>query len=156
MLKILVIHGPNLNLLGKRELELYGRMTLKDINALLQKEAKLKNANIKAIQTNSESEIITQLQKARGRFDGIIINPAAYTHYSYAIYDTILAGGIPTIEVHLSNIYKREEFRRKSVIAPACLGQICGMGWKSYILGLDAFINFLQKKVIDGQIASHS
>lgn|SRR5574341_434030 len=146
MLKILVIHGPNLNLLGKREPELYGRMTLKDINALLQKEAKLKNANIKAIQTNSESEIITQLQKARGRFDGIIINPAAYTHYSYAIYDTVLAVGIPTIEVHLSNIYKREEFRRKSVVAPACVGQICGFGYRSYLLALNVLLEILKEK----------
>ena len=131
MPKILVIHGPNLNLLGTRELEIYGKMTLKDINALLQKEAKLKNTHIKAIQTNSESEIITQLQKARGKFDGIIINPAAYTHYSYAIYDTVLADGIPNIEVHFSNISKREEFRRKWGIGPACLGQICGFGYST-------------------------
>ncbi len=146
MAKILVIHGPNLNLLGRREPEIYGKMTLKDINALLQKEAKLKNANIKAVQTNSESEIITQLQKARGKFDGIIINPAAYTHYSYAIYDTVLAVGIPTIEVHLSNIYKREEFRRKSVIAPACVGQICGFGYRSYLLALNVLVEILKEK----------
>ena len=146
MPKILVVHGPNLNLLGRREPEIYGKMTLKDINALLQKEAKLKNAHIKAIQTNSESEIITQLQKARGKFDGIIINPAAYTHYSYAIYDTILALGIPTIEVHLSNIYKREEFRRKSVIAPACVGQICGFGYRSYLLALNVLLDILKEK----------
>jgi len=146
MLKILVIHGPNLNLLGTREPEIYGKMTLKDINGLLQKEARLKNANIKAVQTNSESEIITQLQKARGKFDGIIINPAAYTHYSYAIYDTVLAVGIPTIEVHLSNIYKREEFRRKSVIAPACVGQICGFGYRSYLLALNVLLDILKEK----------
>ena len=146
MPKILVIHGPNLNLLGRREPEIYGKMTLKDINGLLQKEAKLKNANIKAVQTNSESEIITQLQKARGKFDGIIINPAAYTHYSYAIYDTVLAVGIPTIEVHLSNIYKREEFRRKSVIAPACLGQICGFGYRSYLSALNVLLDILKEK----------
>jgi 3-dehydroquinate dehydratase-2 len=146
MLKILVIHGPNLNLLGSREPEIYGKMRLKDINGLLQKEARLKNANIKAIQTNSESEIITRLQKARGKFDGIVINPAAYTHYSYAIYDTVLAVGIPTIEVHLSNIYKREEFRRKSVIAPACLGQICGFGYRSYLLALNVLLDILKEK----------
>jgi 3-dehydroquinate dehydratase-2 len=146
MPKILVIHGPNLNLLGRREPEIYGKMTLKDINGLLQKEAKLKNAHIRAVQTNSESEIITQLQKARGKFDGIIINPAAYTHYSYAIYDTVLAVGIPTIEVHLSNIYKREEFRRKSVIAPACLGQICGFGYRSYLLALNVLLEILKEK----------
>ncbi len=146
MLKILVIHGPNLNLLGTREPEIYGKMRLKDINALLQKEAKLKNANIKAVQTNSESEIITRLQKARGKFDGVIINPAAYTHYSYAIYDTVLAVGIPAIEVHLSNIYKREKFRRKSVIAPACLGQICGFGYRSYLLALNVLLEILKEK----------
>src|SRR4030067_360117 len=145
MLKILVIHGPNLNLLGTREPEIYGRQTLKDINGLLLGEAKTKNVSLRAIQTNSEGEIITLLQRARGKFGGIIINPAAFTHYSYAIYDTILAVGIPTIEVHLSNIYKREEFRRKSVITPACVGQICGFGWRSYILAIEALIEILEK-----------
>lgn len=146
MKKFLVIHGPNLNLLGTREPEIYGKMTLKELNSKLVQYAKQKKISLKIVQSNWEGEIIDWIQKAKGKFDGIILNPAAYTHYSIAIYDAILAGGIPTIEVHLSNIYKREEFRRKSVIAPACLGQICGMGWKSYILGLDAFINFLQKK----------
>jgi len=145
MRKILVIHGPNLNLLGAREPEIYGKMTLKEINANLNKYAKNKKISLKIVQTNWEGGIIDLIQKARGKFDGIIINPAAYTHYSIAIYDTILAVGIPTVEVHLSNIYKREEFRRKSVIAPACLGQICGLGWKSYILGIDTLLEFLDK-----------
>ncbi len=145
MRKILVIHGPNLNLLGTREPEIYGKMTLKDINANLNKYAKNKKISLKIVQTNWEGEIIDLIQKAKGKFDGIIINPAAYTHYSIAIYDTILAVGIPTIEVHLSNIYKREEFRRKTVIAPACVGQICGLGWKSYISGIDALLEFLDK-----------
>jgi len=146
MLKILVIHGPNLNLLGTREPGIYGRQTLKDINARLLKEAKDRDVSLTAVQTNSEGEIITLLQKARGKFDGIIINPAAFTHYSYAIYDTILAIGIPTIEVHLSNIHKREEFRRKSVIAPACLGQICGFGFRSYLLALSVLIDIIKEK----------
>ena len=146
MSRILVIHGPNLNLLGTREPKIYGKQTLKDINSLLQKEARAKNVILKAVQTNSESEIITLLQKAKGRFDGVIINPAAFTHYSYAIYDTILALGLPTIEVHLSNIYKREEFRRKSVIAPACVGQICGFAYRSYLLALQVLIEILKEK----------
>jgi 3-dehydroquinate dehydratase-2 len=146
MLKILVIHGPNLNLLGTREPGIYGRQTLKDINARLLKEAKDRDVSLTAVQTNSEGVIITLLQKARGKFDGIIINPAAFTHYSYAIYDTILAIGIPTIEVHLSNIHKREEFRRKSVIAPACLGQICGFGFRSYLLALSVLIDIIKEK----------
>lgn len=146
MRKILVIHGPNLNLLGTREPGIYGKMTLKEINANLNKYAKNKKISLKIVQTNWEGKIIDLIQKAKGKFDGIIINPAAYTHYSIAIYDTILAVGIPTIEIHLSNIYKREEFRRKSVIAPACVGQICGLGWKSYILGIDALIGFFRRK----------
>jgi 3-dehydroquinate dehydratase-2 len=145
MLKILVIHGPNLNLLGIREPEIYGKLTLKDINNLLVKEAKAKNVILQTVQTNSESAIITQLQKARGKFDGLIINPAAFTHYSYAIYDTILAAGLPAIEVHLSNIYQREEFRRKSVTAPACVGQICGFGYRSYLLALLVLIEILRE-----------
>ena len=146
MRKILVIHGPNLNLLGTREPEIYGKMTLKEINANLNKYAKNKKISLKIVQTNWEGKIIDLIQKARGKFDGIIINPAAYTHYSIAIYDTILAVGIPTVEVHLSNIYKREEFRRKSVITPACVGQICGFGWRSYILAIEALIEILEKK----------
>ncbi|HKZ21618.1 MAG TPA: type II 3-dehydroquinate dehydratase [candidate division Zixibacteria bacterium] len=146
MRKILVIHGPNLNLLGTREPEIYGKMTLKEINANLNQYAKSKKVSLKIVQTNWEGKIIDLIQKAKGKFGGIIINPAAYTHYSIAIYDTILAVGIPTIEVHLSNIYKREEFRRKSVIAPACMGQICGFGLKSYIMAVDALTEILERK----------
>lgn len=146
MRKILVIHGPNLNLLGTREPEIYGKMTLKEINANLNQYAKSKKISLKIVQTNWEGKIIDLIQKAKGKFDGIIINPAAYTHYSIAIYDTILAVGIPTIEIHLSNIYKREEFRRKSVIAPACMGQICGFGLKSYIMAVDVLTEILGRK----------
>ena len=146
MRKILVIHGPNLNLLGSREPEIYGKMTLKEINTNLNQYAKNKKISLKIVQTNWEGKIVDLIQKAKEKFDGIIINPAAYTHYSIAIYDTILAVGIPAIEVHLSNIYKREEFRRKSVIAPACLGQICGFGWKGYVMALDSLIEILGRK----------
>ena len=146
MRKILVIHGPNLNLLGTREPEIYGKMTLKEINAKLNQYAKSKKISLKIVQTNWEGKIVDLIQNAKGGFDGIIINPAAYTHYSIAIYDTILAVGIPTIEVHLSNIYKREEFRRKSVIAPACAGQICGFGWKGYVMALDSLIEIIGRK----------
>lgn len=141
MKKILVIHGPNLNLLGKREPEVYGKMTLKDINARISTAAKARGATVKFTQTNSESEIVDALQGAMGRADGIILNPGAFTHYSYVIYDAVLACGVPTIEVHLSNIYKREEFRRKSLVAPGCVGQITGFGYRSYLLALSAFLD---------------
>ena len=141
MKKILVIHGPNLNLLGKREPEVYGKMTLKDINARISTAAKARRATVKFTQTNSESEIVDALQGAMGWADGIILNPGAFTHYSYVIYDAVLACGVPTIEVHLSNIYKREEFRRKSLVAPGCVGQITGFGYRSYLLALSAFLD---------------
>ncbi len=135
-----------MNLLGTREPEIYGKMSLKELNANLNKHAKEKKISLKIAQSNWEGKIIDLIQQAKGKFDGIIINPGAYTHYSIAIYDTILAVGIPTVEVHLSNIYKREEFRRKSVIALACVGQICGFGWKSYILGIEGLIQILKKR----------
>jgi len=141
MKKLLVIHGPNLNLLGKREPEVYGKMTLKDINARISTAAKARRATVKFTQTNSESEIVDALQGAMGWADGIILNPGAFTHYSYVIYDAVLACGVPTIEVHLSNIYKREEFRRKSLVAPGCVGQITGFGYRSYLLALSAFLD---------------
>ena len=141
MKKILVIHGPNLNLLGKREPKVYGKMTLKEINARISSAAKARGATVKFIQTNSESEIVDALQGAMGWADGIILNPGAFTHYSYVIYDAVLACGVPTIEVHLSNIYKREEFRRKSLVAPGCVGQITGFGYRSYLLALSAFLD---------------
>lgn len=139
MKKVLVIHGPNLNLLGKREPEVYGKMTLREINGKILQAAKGKAA-VRFVQSNSESGIVNALQGAMGWADGIILNPGAFTHYSYVIYDAVLACGVPTIEVHLSNIYKREEFRRKSLVAPACVGQIAGFGYRSYLLALSAFL----------------
>jgi 3-dehydroquinate dehydratase-2 len=136
--KILIINGPNLNLLGTREKDVYGTETLEDIAIKTSAEAAKLNVEIDFIQTNHEGEIIDRIHAARGNTDVIIINPGAYTHYSIAIRDAIKAVEIPTIEIHLSNIHAREEFRSHSVIAPVCVGQICGFGSKSYILGLNA------------------
>ena len=132
MNNILVIHGPNLNLLGTREPEIYGSMTMQDINEDLQKQAKEADVNIDFFQSNHEGEIIDKLHDARGRYDYIILNAGAYTHYSIAIRDALAAIEIPTIEVHISNIHQREEFRHHSVIAPVVVGQICGFGLDSY------------------------
>jgi len=136
--KILIINGPNLNLLGTREKEVYGTETLDDIAKKVAEEAAKLNVNIEFFQSNHEGDIIVKIHAARGNTDAIIINPGAYTHYSIAIRDAIKAVEIPTIEIHLSNIHAREEFRSHSVIAPVCVGQICGFGSNSYILGLNA------------------
>ena len=143
MKKILVIHGPNLDLLGKREPGIYGRTTLKQINNELKKIAKRKKASLKAIQSNHEGEIVDLIAKANKKFDALLINPAAYTHTSVAIRDAISACGIPAVEVHLSNIYSREEFRHKSLISPVAKGTILGFGPNSYYLGLEALIDLI-------------
>lgn len=141
MSKVLVIHGPNLNLLGKREPEVYGNVTLDEINQSITELAQEKQVELETIQSNHEGEIVDELQKTDA--DVIIINPGAFTHTSIAIRDAISARGIPTIEVHISNIYKREEFRHKSLIAPVCVGQISGFGAISYLLALQAAIELL-------------
>ncbi len=146
MKRILVIHGPNLNLLGKREPDVYGKVTLKKINEELAKEAKKLKIELKAIQSAHEGEIVEAIGKAGDWADAIVINPAAYTHTSVAIRDAVLAVGIPVVEVHLSNIYKREEFRHKSLVAPAAAGQISGFGVNSYLLGLQAAAGLCKKK----------
>ncbi len=138
MKKILVINGPNLNLLGVREKNVYGSETLLDIAKAVNVTSEELGLETDFIQSNIEGEIIEKLHAARGVYDVIIINAAAYTHYSIAIRDAIKAIEIPTIEIHLSNIHSREEFRHKSVIAPVCVGQICGFGKMSYILALHA------------------
>jgi 3-dehydroquinate dehydratase-2 len=140
-MKLLIINGPNLNLLGVREKNVYGTMSYTDICDYIYSEAEKLNVEIEIVQNNIEGEIINILHNARGNFDGIIINPGAYTHYSYAIHDAIKAISIPTVEVHLSNIHAREEFRSKSVTAPACIGQISGFGHYGYIMGIMAHIN---------------
>ncbi len=147
MLNILVVHGPNLNLLGQREPEVYGRTTLADVNALLEADAAAMDVSVTAFQSNHEGAIVDQIQQAIGIFDGILINPGAYTHTSVAIRDAISGVAIPTVEVHLSNIYRREAFRHHSYIAPVAIGQISGFGVESYRLGLRALVSHCQAKV---------
>lgn len=137
-MRFLVLHGPNLNLLGKREPEVYGTLTLDEINASLEVLAAELGCNISFFQSNSEGSIIDAIQTAPGVYDGIIINPAAYTHTSIAIRDALASINVPFVEVHLSNIYRREEFRHKSLMAPLAIGQISGFGNESYLLGLRA------------------
>lgn len=139
-MRLLVIHGPNLNLLGVREPEIYGNKTLHQIDAQIAEEAKALSVTVQMLQSNHEGEIIDALQGARANTTAVIINPGAYTHYSYAIADAISAIGIPVIEVHLSNIYAREAFRRTSVIAPVCAGTIAGFGAESYLLAMRAAV----------------
>ena len=138
MKKILIINGPNLNLLGVREKDVYGKESLQDIAIKVNEKSKELNVEIDFVQSNHEGEIIDKIQSARGKYDVLIINPAAYTHYSIAIRDAVKAVELPCIEVHLSNIHAREEFRTKSVIAPVCAGQISGFGSNGYILALIA------------------
>ena len=142
--KILIIHGPNLNLLGQREPKVYGKVTLDKINAELKKLAKNEGIQIDAVQTNIEGEIIDHIQKAKKKYAAIVINPGGYTHTSVAIRDAISSVKVPTVEVHLSNIYSREEFRQRSVIAPVAAGQIAGFGMNSYLLGLRAAIDLIK------------
>ncbi len=137
-MKILFINGPNLNLLGTREPEVYGRTTLPEIEKNVRDHAAKLNAEISFRQTNLEGELVAWIQEAKGKFDVIVINAAAYTHTSIALRDAISAVAIPTIEIHLSNIHSREEFRHRSLIAPVCRGQITGFGPNSYILALEA------------------
>jgi len=142
----LVIHGPNLNLLGQREKDIYGEMTLDEINKRLEKLAKDNGVTLTILQSNHEGEIVDAIGKAKdNKIVAILINPAAYTHTSVAIRDAVAATDIPTIEVHISNIYSREDFRHKSLIVPVCRGQISGFGEDSYMLGLQAAINLIKK-----------
>lgn len=144
--RILVLHGPNLNLLGTREPEIYGSLTLNEINETLHTRAKeLGVDEINFQQSNFEGEIVEAIQKARGRYDFILLNAAALTHYSIALRDAIAAIPVPVIEIHLSNVHKREEFRHKSVIAPVVMGQICGFGIDSYIAALEIAVRKLRR-----------
>ena len=144
--RILVLHGPNLNLLGTREPEIYGWTTLTDINELLRERAKDSGVDtIDFLQSNYEGALVEAIQNARGRYDFILLNAGALTHYSIALRDAISSVPVPVIEIHLSNIHRREEFRRTSVIAPVVMGQVCGFGVDSYIAALDIAIRKIQK-----------
>lgn len=140
-MKFLVINGPNLNMLGTREPEKYGTTTLSDIEKEISAHAKEKNVEVDFYQSNIEGEIVSAIQKTKNVYDGIIINPAAYTHTSVALRDAILAVELPAVEIHLSNIHTREEFRHHSFTAPVCIGQITGFGKFGYIMALDAIVN---------------
>lgn len=144
-MKILVVNGPNLNLLGTREPEVYGTLTLEKINEELLKYAKELGAEMEFFQSNVEGEIVNAIQAARETCAGIVINPAAYTHTSVAIRDAISAVALPAVEIHISNVYAREEFRKDSLIAPVCIGQIAGFGLDSYKLAMLALVKFLNK-----------
>ena len=140
-MRVLFLNGPNLNLLGHREPSVYGKMTLPDIEARVRGRANALGASVDFRQSNSEGELVNWIQEAKGQFDVIVINAAAYTHTSVALRDAISAVGVPTIEIHLSNIHAREEFRHRSLIAPVCRGQIAGFGAFSYVLALEAAVN---------------
>ena len=140
-MKILFLNGPNLNLLGQREPEVYGRTTLAEVEGAVRKQAAKLGVDVDFRQSNLEGELVAWIQQAKGVVDVIVLNAAAYTHTSIALRDAISAVGVPTIEIHLSNIHAREEFRHKSLIAPVCVGQISGFGSQSYILALEAATN---------------
>lgn len=145
MFRFLVLHGPNLNLLGKREQSIYGQTSLKTVNAAITRLAKEQRVRVDIRQSNVEGKLVTWIQEARRRYDAIIINPAAYTHTSVAIRDAIAGIGLPTVEVHLSNIYRREDFRHHSYIAGVAIGQISGFGPNGYLLALRAAIDHLKQ-----------
>ena len=145
-MKILILHGPNLNLLGSREPDVYGRMTLTQIDEQLVTLGRELGVEAHSMQTNHEGALIDALQDARNWANGVVFNPGGYSHTSVALRDAIAAIGIPVVEVHLSNVYAREEFRHKSLISAVCKGKIAGFGWRSYTLGLRALVDLIQSK----------
>jgi len=144
---ILVLHGPNLNLLGTREPTIYGTITLEEVNASLKKLGMDLGVSVETRQSNLEGELVTWIQEANAQFEGLVFNPAAYTHTSIALRDAVVGVAIPMVEVHLSNIHRRESFRRRSYLAPVSLGQISGFGPQSYLLGLRALVDALQRTI---------
>jgi 3-dehydroquinate dehydratase-2 len=149
--KILLIHGPNLNLLGKREPQIYGTSGLEEIDARMKRLTEENEAELRIIQSNSEGTLIDAIHEACNWADGIIINPGAYGHYSYALRDALAAISLPAIEVHISNIFAREEFRHKSVTAPVVVGCITGLGWRSYTCGFEALLGILKDRAAQAE-----
>ena len=145
-MKILVIHGPNLNMLGKREKSIYGEKTLQEIDALLKKEAKALSVDVVTFQSNHEGALVDFVQEHAESARGIIINAGALTHYGFSLLDALIDSKLPVIEVHLSNIYRREEWRAESIIAPIAQGQISGLGWRGYIAALQVLVGKLKGK----------
>ena len=145
-MKILVINGPNINMLGQREPDVYGQQDYAALKAVLQDFARTHHVTIDEYQSNVEGELVTKIQQSQGTYDGIVINPGAYTHYSIAILDALKAVDVPAVEVHISNIASREDFRHKSVTAAGCIGQISGLGFDSYYLALFGLINHLKRQ----------
>lgn len=146
MEKILLLHGPNLNLLGRREPEVYGHETLDDVVRLAKKLGEDLGVEVESFQSNSEGDLVTRIQRAMGVVDAIVFNPGAYTHTSIALRDAILAAALPTVEVHLSNVHKREPFRRHSYLADVVAGQVVGFGIESYLLGLRAAVSLVRNR----------
>lgn len=144
-MRVLVVNGPNINMLGIRETSIYGDMNYEGLCEYIKSNGTELGMDVTTMQSNIEGDIVTMIQEANSVYDGIVINPAAYTHYSIAILDAIKAISIPVVEVHISNIHKREEFRHKSVTAMGCVGQICGFGIHGYVLGLEALKNIVSK-----------
>lgn len=144
-MRILILNGPNLQLLGRREPAVYGRATLADVEALVTATARPLRVRVECRQSNHEGDLVDWIGQAPGVFDGLVINPAAYTHTSVALRDAIAAAALPAVEVHISNVHAREEFRHRSLTAPVCLGQICGFGIAGYALALRALVEHLQK-----------
>jgi len=145
-MRILVIHGPNLNLLGKRDKSIYGEKTLKEIDTVLKKEAKALGVNVVTFQSNHEGALVDFIQAQAGPARGIVVNPGALTHYGFSLLDALVDSKLPVIEVHLSNIYCREEWRAESIIAPIAVGQISGLGWRGYVAALQILVSKLKAK----------
>ena len=153
MRRILVVHGPNLNLLGTRQPEIYGTTGLAEIDAAINTMTRERKAEIRSFHSNSEGAMIDALHEARGWADGIVINAGAYAHYSYAIADAVAAVNLPAVEVHLSNIHAREEWRHRSVLGPVVIGSICGLGWRGYVLAVQALLELLDERPQPGHSA---